>query len=67
MKRINGYVKILNPNTKLKEVIIMIREFELDENGKYKFPYKCPICKKELSPEENIDYEQNNFKNLLKW
>lgn len=35
----------------------MIMDAELNEDGMYDFPYECPICKAELSPEENIDHE----------
>lgn len=40
----------------------MIQEYEKDENGRYNFPYKCPICGNDLSPEENIDVEFHNGK-----
>lgn len=40
----------------------MIQEYEKDENGRYNFPYKCPICGNDLSPEENIDMEFHNGK-----
>lgn len=35
----------------------MIRDDQRDEDGKYKFPYTCPICGADLSPEDNIDME----------
>lgn len=35
----------------------MIRDDQRDENGKYRFPYTCPICGADLSPEDNIDTE----------
>ena len=40
----------------------MIQEYEKDENGRYNFPYKCPNCGYDLSPEENIDVEFHNGK-----
>ena len=46
----------------------MIREDQLNREGKYEFPYECPICGHELSPEENIDVEikDNVYRTMLR-
>lgn len=40
----------------------MIDEKDLDEDGKWQFPYVCPICGADLSPENNIDHEMRGKK-----
>lgn len=46
----------------------MIRDDQRDENGKYRFPYTCPICGADLSPEDNIDTEihGNMYRTILR-
>lgn len=40
----------------------MITDKDRDEEGKFKFPYECPICHADMSPEENIDQELRDGK-----